>query len=472
MRQLVALAALLATVNLLAVTTAPVNYHLEKTYVLGGSGGWDYLTYDAASKRLFISRGSHVMIVDPQTGTTLGDIPNTPGVHGIALAPELGKGFTSNGADGSVTVFDLSTLTTIATIQTGAKNPDGIAYDPASSRVFTFNGGSNDATVIDARTNAVVATIPLGGRPEFPAVDGRGMVYDNVESTSEIVAIDARSAKLVARFALGSCTHPSGLSIDAEHRRLFTACTGRMGVVDADSGKLVAAIPTGAGTDATRYDPATGLAFASNGRDATLTIVHEDAPDHFTTAQNVQTVLGARTMALDPQTGDLFLVTAKLIENPQATSYRDRYTAVPGSFELLVYAPGLARSGTTDIHSLAAARAYILQSEREWVATNPEEVALVKRIVAGHYVWIDDGKVSDKAGALRDAATGPGDVVVERVDSLNICFFGDTAIVHGASTSVHKGGRLGHAVFVDTWVLQEGRWQIVASADVSVPHKI
>ncbi len=340
MRQLVVLAVLLLTVNLLAVTTAPVNYHLEKTYVLGGSGGWDYLTYDAASKRLFISRGSHVMIVDPQTGTILGDIPNTPGVHGIALAPELGRGFTSNGADGSVTVFDLSTLATIATIQTGAKNPDGIAYDPASSRVFTFNGGSNDATVIDARTNAVVATIPLGGRPEFPAVDGRGMVYDNVESTSEIVAIDARTAKLVGRFPLGTCAHPSGLSIDAEHRRLFTACTGQMGVVDADSGKLVATIPTGAGTDATRYDHTTGLAFASNGRDATLTIVHEDAPDHFALAQNVKTVLGARTMALDPQTGDVFLVTAKLIENPTATSYRDRYTAVPGSFELLVYAPG------------------------------------------------------------------------------------------------------------------------------------
>lgn len=339
MKQLVVPAALFAAMLLTAAAPA-VNYHLARTYVLGGTGGWDYLIFDANSKRLFISRGTHVMVVDPRAGKIVGDIPNTPGVHGIALAPEVGKGFTSNGADGSVTVFDLATLATIATIHTAAKNPDGIAFDPASSRVLTFNGGSNDATVIDARTNAVVATIPLGGRPEFPAVDGRGMVYDNVESTSEIVAIDARSAKLVARFPLGSCLHPSGLSIDAEHRRLFTACTGEMGVVDADSGKLVATIPTGAGTDATRYDPASGLAFASNGRDATLTIVHEDAPDRFTLVQNAKTVFGARTMALDPQTGDVFLVTARLTENPHATSYRDRYTAVPGTFELLVYTVG------------------------------------------------------------------------------------------------------------------------------------
>lgn len=319
-----------------ALAVSAVTYHLAHTYVLGGVGGWDYLSYDASSHRLFVSRSTHVMVVDPRSGSITGDIPNTPGVHGIALAPELGKGFTSNGTDGSVTVFDLSTLAPIATIQTGAKNPDGIVYDPVSSRVFTFNGGSNDATAIDARTNAVVATIPLGGRPEFPVADGRGTVYDNVESTNEIVAIDARTAKITARFPLGTCLHPSGLSIDAEHRRLFTACQGEMGIVDADSGKLVATVPTGAGTDATRYDPASGLAFASNGRDATLTVVHEDAPNQFTVVQNAATAPGARTMALDPATGDVYLVTAKLIENPHPTSYRDRYTIVPGTFQLLV----------------------------------------------------------------------------------------------------------------------------------------
>jgi YVTN family beta-propeller protein len=335
MKRLLILAVLLAAVPVAAAPPG-VDYHLARTFVLGGSGGWDYLTYDASSHRLFVSRATHVMVVDPRSGTIVGEIANTPGVHGIALAPELKKGFTSNGADGTLTVFNLSTLATIATIQTGAKNPDGIVYDPASARLFTFNGGSNDATVIDAHTNTVVATIPLGGRPEFPAVDGRGMVYDNVESTSEIVAIDARSAKIIARFPLGSCLHPSGLSIDEQNRRLFTACTGEMGVVDADSGKLVATIPTGAGTDATRYDPASRLAFASNGRDATLTVVQEYAPNQFTLVQNATTALGARTMALDPQTSDVYLVTAKLIVNPHPTSYRDRYTVVPGTFELLV----------------------------------------------------------------------------------------------------------------------------------------
>jgi YVTN family beta-propeller protein len=318
---------------------ATANYHLAQSFVLGGDGGWDYLTYDATSGRLFISRATHVMVVDPKMGKVSGDIPNTPGVHGIAVAPELGKGFTSNGRDGTVTVFDLSSLATIATIPTGAKNPDGIAYDPASKRAFTFNGGSNSATVIDAQTNAVVATIPLGGRPEFPAVDGRGMVYDNITSTSEIVAIDARKAAIVARFPLGSCQHPSGLSMDAQHRRLFTACRGEMGVVDADTGKVIATVPTGAGTDATRYDESSGLAFASNGRDATLTVVHEDDPNHFTLAQNAATVQGARTMALDPQSGNVFLVTAKMIPNPNPTSSHDRYQVVPGTFKLLVMQP-------------------------------------------------------------------------------------------------------------------------------------
>ncbi len=338
MRRVAFLAALLlATVASTAVTGGP--YHLAHTYVLGGDGGWDYLTYDASSKRLFVSRSTHVMVLDPLTGKVVGDIANAPGVHGIALAPELNKGFTTNGGNATVTIFDLTTLATIATIQTASKEPDGIAYDPASRRVFTFNGGSDDATVIDATTNAVVATIPLGGRPEFPAVNGRGIVYDNIESTSEIVAIDAATAKIVARYPLGTCQHPSGLSMDVVHRRLFAACQGEMGVVDADNGKVIATVPTGAGTDATQYDAASNLAFASNGRDATLSVIHEDDPDHYTLVQNAATVAGARTMALDPRSGNVFLVTAKLLVNPNATSYRDRYHIVPGTFELLVMQP-------------------------------------------------------------------------------------------------------------------------------------
>ncbi len=321
------------------VSAAAPNYHLAHRFVLGGDGGWDYLTYDAAGKRLFISRSTHVMVVDPTTGTVVGDVPATPGVHGIALAPDLNKGFTSNGADGSVTVFDLHSYKPLATIRIDGKNPDGIVYDAVSKRVFTFNGDSNDATVIDAQKNAVVATIPLGGRPEFPVYDGKGMVYDNLESTSEIVAVDARSAKILHRWPLGACHNPSGLSMDRENRRLFTACDGQMGVVDADDGNVIVTLPTGAGTDATRYDANTKLAFASNGRDGTLTIVHEDSPTTFSVVQNAKTESGARTMALDPQTGDVFLVTAQRQTDRTATTPRERYRVVPGTFALLVFEP-------------------------------------------------------------------------------------------------------------------------------------
>lgn len=334
LRFLLQVAALAACATLACL--AGTNYHLVHRYVLGGDTGWDYLTYDPAAKRLFISRGTYVLVVDPFTGTTVGRIDDTPGVHGIALAPELNEGFTSNGADASVTVFDLRTLATIATIRIPSSGPDGIVYDPVTQRVFTFDGESNDATAIDARTHRVVATIPLGGKPEFPVADGRGAIYDNIESTSEIVAIDARSATVRARWSLGACSNPSGLSMDAAHRRLFTACRGEMGIVDADSGKVIATIPTGAGTDATRFDSATGDAFASNGRDATLTVVHENSPDSYAVVQQAATEPGARTMALDPVTGDVFLVTAKQIVNPGATSYRDRYRVVPGTFALLV----------------------------------------------------------------------------------------------------------------------------------------
>ena len=310
--------ALLAAAHPAALPKVTATYHITATKVLGGDGGWDYLSYDPATKRLFISRSTHVMVLDTQTGNVVGDIPNTAGVHGIAIADDLGKGFTSNGRDATVTVFDLASLKTLGTITLAAKNPDGITYDPVTHRVFTFDGGSNDATAIDATTDTVVATIPLGGRPEFPVIDGKGMVYDNIESTNEIVAIDAAKATVTKRFPLGSCQSPSGLSMDQAHRRLFAACRGEMGIVDADSGKVVAKVKTGAGTDATRFDGTTGFAFAPNGRDATLTVVHQDDPDHYSIAQNATTVMGARTMEIDPATGTIFLVTA-----------------APGAFELV-----------------------------------------------------------------------------------------------------------------------------------------
>jgi YVTN family beta-propeller protein len=321
------------------VALAAPAYHTTARYVLGGQGGWDYLKYDPAGKRLFISRSTHVMVVDPASGKIVGDIPNTPGVHGVALAPELGKGFTSNGEDATVTVFDLRSLKTLATVQTGAKAPDAIVYDPATKRVFTFNGESNDATAIDAQTNAVVGTVALGGRPEFAVADGKGTIYNNIESTSELVAINAQTLAVTARYELGACQSPSGISMDAAHRRLFIACRGQIGIVDADSGKVITTLPTGAGTDATRFDPNTQNAFASNGRDGTLTVVHENSPNSFTVLENAKTEAGARTMALDPQSGDVFLVTAQIQINPNGKTFRDRYHIIPGTFTLLVMQP-------------------------------------------------------------------------------------------------------------------------------------
>jgi YVTN family beta-propeller protein len=192
---------------------SPATYRAAQTYVLGGDGGWDYLTYDGGSKRLFISRGTHVMVVDPSAGKVVGDIPDTGGVHGIAIAGDLKKGYTSNGRGNSVTVFDLATLKTLATLSVGG-NPDAIVYDAATKRIVTFNGGSKDATIIDAQTDTLAGTVALGGRPEFATVDGRGMAYDNIEDTNEQVAIDLRAVKVVKRWKLTGCDGPSGLAMD------------------------------------------------------------------------------------------------------------------------------------------------------------------------------------------------------------------------------------------------------------------
>lgn len=318
--------------------TSPA-YHIAGRYVLGGAGGWDYLNYDATTKRLFISRSTHVMVVDPWTGKVVGDIPNTPGVHGIALAPDLNKGFTSNGADGTVTVFDLSTLSVITTIKTNAQNPDAIVYEPVTKRVYTFDGRSDDSTAIDATANTVIATIPLGGRPEFAVADGQGAIYNNIEDKDELVKLDAHSNAIVARYPIASCGGPSGLSMDVVGRRLFAACDKHVAVIDAGTGAVIANVPSGAGTDATRFSQRFQDAFAPNGRDATLTIIHEDTPSQFTPVANVATETGARTMEIDPESGAVFLVTAQMQVNPNATTPRQHFQAVPGTFTLLVLQP-------------------------------------------------------------------------------------------------------------------------------------
>jgi DNA-binding beta-propeller fold protein YncE len=317
---------------------AQAQYQVKQKYVLGGDGGWDYLTFDAAGKRLFISRGTHVMVVDPYKGAVVGDIPDTAGVHGIALAQDLGKGFTSNGRDNTVTVFDLKTLKQTAKIKIDGENPDAILYDPSSKRIFTFNGRSKNATVIDAEKSTVVGNIPLDGKPEFGVADGKGGVFVNIEDKSEITSIDAKKAVVIKSWPLAPCEEPSGLAMDQKHRRLFVGCSNKMmAIVNADTGKIVTTMPIGEGVDANGFDPETQLAFSSNGRDGNLTVVHEDSPDKFSVVENATTQKFARTMALDTTNHDVYEVTAEIEEAPPAKEgERPRRTMKPGTFTLLV----------------------------------------------------------------------------------------------------------------------------------------
>ncbi len=317
----------------------PSGYHLLKTIKLGGEGFWDYLAFDSPTRRLFISRGTKVVVLDVDSEKVVGEIPNTLGVHGIALASGQGNGFTSNGQAGTVSIFDLKSLQVIGQAQAGM-NPDAIVYDPASKRVFAMNGRSGDVTAIDATTGKVAGTIPVGGKLEFAVADGAGHVYVNVESKSEEVQIDSKNLVVTAHWPLDPCKEPSGLAIDAKHRRLFAGCDNKMmAVIDADSGKVVATPPIGDGVDADQFDPGTGFAFASNGQSGTLTVVHEDSPDKFSVVEDVPTQRGARTMALDPQTHEVYLVTAQFGPPPAPTAANPRPfpTLVPDSFVVLVF---------------------------------------------------------------------------------------------------------------------------------------
>jgi len=320
------------------LSAGPSGYHVSKTLKLGGDGGWDYLTVDAKGRRVYISRGNHVMVVDADTGAVVGDIPNTNGVHGIAIAPEMDKGFISDGRDNTVTIFDVKTLKILGTAPTG-KNPDAIIYDPASKRVFAFNGSSKDATAIDAKTGTVAGTIALGGKPEFAVADEKGHIFVNIEDKSEIIQFDSNKLTVENHWSIAPGEEPSGLAMDRRHRRLFSVCSNKlMVVVNADSGKVLTSLPIGAGTDAAAFDEQTGFAFSSNGGDGTLTVAHEDSPDKFTVVDNVPTLRRARTMALDAKTHQVYTVTAEYGQAPAPTAEQPRPRApmVPGSFTLLV----------------------------------------------------------------------------------------------------------------------------------------
>jgi len=316
---------------------APAGYHIQKTFDLGGEGGWDYLIVEPESARLFVSRSTHVMVIDTTTGKLAGDIPDTAGVHGIALAPELNRGFTSNGKAGTATIFDLKTLATLGTVKTG-ENPDAILYDAATKRVFTFNGRSNDATAFDAQKGDVLGTIALGGKPEFAVADGTGKVFVNIEDKSEVVELDAKELKVLARWPIAPVEEPSGLAIDVKNKRLFSVGgNAMMAVLDLETGKVLATPAIGKGVDGAAFDPASGCAFASNG-DGTLTVVHEEDPKTFKVLENATTARGARTIALDPKTHLVYLPAAKYEDapEPKAGERRARPTMVAGSFRILV----------------------------------------------------------------------------------------------------------------------------------------
>ena len=337
MKKQIRLFAAVLVVATVAVAASAPGYHLVSTWKLGGEGGWDYLKADSDARRLYIARATRVIVIDLDSGKPVGEIPDTPGVHGIALAPEFGEGFTSNGRENTVSVFDLKTMKTRNKIKVGTR-PDAIWYDPATKRVFTFNAGSQDATAIDAAKGEVVGTIPLGGKPEFAASDGKGEVFVNLEDKNQLFALDASKLTVKERWSLPGCDEPSGLSMDQKSRRLFVGCGNKvMPIVNADDGQVVATLPIGGGVDATAFDAGTGLAFASCG-EGVLTVVREDSSGKFTVAENVKTERGARTMAVDERTHRVYTVTAQFGPPPAPTADQPhpRPTILPDSFVVLV----------------------------------------------------------------------------------------------------------------------------------------
>ncbi len=313
-------------------------YHLIKTIPIPGDNFWDYLKFQPSTRRLFITHGDEVQVLNVNSGKIVATMGGMEGIHGVVLAPEFNRGFVTDGRAAKVWIFNLKTLKVIGSAPAD-KDADGDVYDPASKRVFTFNGASHTSTVIDAKTGKVVGHIELGGDPEFPVADGRGHVYDNIESTSEIIEIDSHTMKITHRWPLAPGEHPSGLAIDAKHHILFSGCRNqKMVIMDADNGKILATEPIGVGVDATRFDPGTDYAFASNGFTPSLTVVHEDSPTSFHVVEDVKTELGARTMALDPRTHDVYLVTADIQRIEHPAPHTRPFRMVPGTFRVLIYA--------------------------------------------------------------------------------------------------------------------------------------
>lgn len=318
------------------VARAQGPYHVAAQWKIGGDDGWDYLAVDPLSKLLYITRGNHVLVLDTVSGKVEADISGLKGTHGVAFDSSGKFGYISDGGANEVVVFDRKTNAIVQHIPAGT-NPDGIVFEPVTQSVWAFNGRSKDATVIDDSTHQVVATVPLPGKPEFPVADGSGSVYDNIEDISQIVHIDAKTHKVLDAWPIAPCEGPSGLAIDKTHARLFAVCDGKMAVVDAKSGKVVAVPAIGDGPDAARFDSKQQVALSSNG-EGTLTVVHEDSPDSYTVLQTLPTKRGARTLELDEASGKVYVVTADFGPAPAATADRPhpRPSIVPGTFVVMV----------------------------------------------------------------------------------------------------------------------------------------
>ena len=319
--------------------SAPAKMTVLQKWTLGGEGGWDYIALDSSARRLFVSRATRVDVVATDSGKIVGTIPGTNGVHGIALAEDLKRGYTSNGKGDSITVFDLDSLKIIQEVKIPAHNPDAILYEPVGKHIFTFNGKSKDVTVLDAVKLTVIATLPVPDKPEFAVDDGAGRIYANIESEpGQMVVIDSRTLKVIATWTLPGCQSPSGLAIDKAAHRLFSVCDDKvMAITDASTGKQIARATIGDGPDAAAFDAARKLVFSSNGQ-GTLTVLKQDSADSYRVAETVSTQRGARTMALDPASGKVYLVTADFGPAPPATAEQPHPRPVPvaGTFTLLV----------------------------------------------------------------------------------------------------------------------------------------
>jgi DNA-binding beta-propeller fold protein YncE len=323
---------------------APVlaeSYEIVAKYPVGGTGGWDFLSVDEKRHRLYVSRGDHVQILDTVSGKLVGDLPGTAGVHGIAIAEDLGLGFTSNGRSDSVTVFDLNTFAVVDTVKVTGSNPDAILYEPYSKRVLTFNGRSANATAIDAATRKVVGTLALSGKPEVAVAGRRGQVFVNIEDKNSMAVIDAAAITVSKYWPLGSCDGPTGLAIDRKSNRLFSVChNGKMIVVDGSSGSIVKELPIGAEVDGAEFDAELNLAFSSNG-DGTVTIVKNGGSGRLAVVDTVSTQKSARTIALDSTTHRIYLPAASFTPPPPPTPEqpKPRPSMIPDSFVILVLAP-------------------------------------------------------------------------------------------------------------------------------------